>query len=111
MRIGTVAWRMTVAAAASLVAVALVPGVAGAAFPGTNGDVAFVTTRADNVNIDQVDPDASDIGTSGGDLAATTALTAGSIDAEPFYSPDGTEVVFSTNRTGRWAIDEIAQSD
>ena len=111
MRIGTVAWRMTVAAAASLVAVALVPGVAGAAFPGTNGDVAFVTTRADNVNIDQVDPDASDIGTSGGDLAATTALTGGSIDAEPFYSPDGTEVVFSTNRTGRWAIDEIAQSD
>ena len=34
MRIGTVAWRMTVTAAASLVAVALVPGVAGAAQDG-----------------------------------------------------------------------------
>lgn len=98
-------------AAASLVAVALVPGIAGAAFPGTNGDVAFVTTRADSVTIQQINPYGTGVGTPSGDLANTTALTAGSIDAEPFYSPDGTEVAFSSNRTGRWAIYEIAQSD
>lgn len=102
---------MTVAAAASLIAVLLVPGIAGAAFPGTNGDIAFVTTRADNVNIEQVDPYGNGVGTSSGDLSSTTELTAGSVDAEPFYSPDGTEVVFSSNRTGRWAIYEIAQTD
>ncbi len=89
----------------------VVPAVAGAAFPGTNGDVAFVATRNNNVNIQQVNPDGSGIGTSAGDLANTTPLTAGSIDAEPFYSPDGTEVVFSSNRTGRWAIYEIGQAD
>jgi len=99
------------AAAVSLGVLLLLPTVAGAAFPGTNGDVAFVTTRGDNVNIEQVDPTGSGIGTPSGDLANTTALTAGSIDAEPFYSPDGTQVVFSSNRSGRWAIYQISQTD
>src|ERR1700676_1545206 len=46
-----------------------------------------------------------------GGLANTTPLTAGSLDAEPFYSPDGTQVVFSSNRSGRWAIYQIGQTD
>jgi Tol biopolymer transport system component len=85
--------------------------LAGAAFPGTNGDIAFVTTRNNNVNIQQVNPSGSGVGTPAGDLANTTPLTAGSVDAEPFYSPDGTQVVFSSNRSGRWAIYEIGQTD
>jgi Tol biopolymer transport system component len=103
--------RVAAAVAVVLGVLVLVPGVATAAFPGTNGDIAFVTTRGDNVAIEQVDPGGSGVGTSTGDLSNTTALTAGSVDAEPFYSPDGTEVVFSSNRTGRWAIYEIAQTD
>jgi Tol biopolymer transport system component len=101
---------------AAVMAVALgvvltVPVVAGAAFPGTDGVIAFVTTRNNAVAIDQVNPNGSGLGTSSGDLANTTGLTQGSVDAEPFYSPDGTEVVFSSNRTGRWAIYEIGQTD
>ena len=88
-----------------------VPAVAGAAFPGTNGDIAFVTTRNNNVNILQVNPDGAGIGTSAGDLSNTTVLTNGSVDAEPFYSPDGTQVAFSSNRSGRWAIYLVGQTD
>ena len=96
----------------SLGIVITVPVVAGAAFPGTNGVIAFVTTRDNAVAIDQVDPNGPGIGTSAAaDLANTTQLTQGSVDAEPFYSPDGTEVVFSSNRSGRWAIYEIGQTD
>jgi Tol biopolymer transport system component len=87
------------------------PLPAGAAFPGSNGVVAFVTTRGNNVTIQQVNPNGSGIGTPAGDLANTTALTGGSIDAEPYYSPDGTQVVFSSNRSGRWAIYDITQTD
>ncbi len=97
--------------AASLGALVLLPSVAGAAFPGTNGDIAFVTTRGNNVAVDQVDPTGSGVGTPSGDLSNTTPLTAGSVDSEPFYSPDGTVVVFSSNRTGHWAIYEISQAD
>ena len=89
----------------------VVPTVAGATYPGGNGDIAFVTTRGSNVNILQVNPNAPNIGTSAGDLAATTPLTAGATDAEPFYSPDGTQVVFSSNRNGRFGIFTVAQSD
>jgi len=88
----------------------VIPTVAGAAFPGTNGVIAFVTTRNNAVAISQVDPRKAD-GTSSGDLAATTPLTNGSTDAEPFYSPDGTTLAFSSNRSLHWAIYTIAQSD
>jgi Tol biopolymer transport system component len=107
----TVSARVIVVIAAALGTLALLPSVAGAAFPGTNGDIAFVTTRGDNVAIEQVNPNASDVGTSSGDLDNTTQLTAGSVDSEPFYSPDGTQLVFSSNRTGHWAIFQISQTD
>src|SRR5271165_5820918 len=78
-----------------LAAGALIAGAtpALAAFPsgpgGGNGDIAFVSTRNNAVAIDQVNPNASNLGTSSGDQSATTALTNGSVDSEPFYSPDG----------------------
>ena len=107
----TISLRVAEAAVASLGILVVSANVVGAAFPGTNGDVAFVTTRGDTVAIEQVDPTGTGVGTSSGDLANTTDLTAGSVDSEPFYSPDGTEVVFSSNRTGRWAIFEVSQTD
>ncbi len=87
----------------------VVPSAA-AAFPGANGDIAFVSTRSNNIAIYQVDPSGSGIGTSSGDQSNTTPLTNGAIDAEPFYSPDGNTVFFSSDRSGHWAIYSIPQS-
>ena len=97
--------------AASAAAVLLVPAVAGAAFSGSNGKIAFVSSRNNTVAVQQVDPGVAD-GTAGGDLTATTQLTVGSVDAEPFYSPDGTKVTFSSNRSGSvWSIYVMDPSD
>lgn len=106
MRIGRAA---IVAGAASLLAGVAITAAppAGATFPGGNGKVAFVTTRAGGgaPAIFQVDPDAPAVGTPAGNVAATTQLTgASNVDAEPFYSPDGATVLFSSNRSGRFAI-------
>jgi Tol biopolymer transport system component len=88
----------------------LIPA-ANAAFPGANGDIAFVSTRDNNVAIDQVDPNGAGVGTESGDQSNTTPLTNGAPDAEPFYSPDGTTVYFSSSRSGsHWAIYSILQS-
>lgn len=89
---------------------------AAAAYPGANGDIAFVSTVNNNAAIYQVNPDyvgaaGAGLGTAAGDAAATTGLTTGAVDAEPFYSPTGDEVFFSSDRAGgHWAIYEIAQS-
>ncbi len=84
---------------------------ASAAFPGANGDIAFVSTRNNNVAIYQVDPSGTGIGTLSGDQSNTAPLTNGAPDAEPFYSPDGTTVFFSSSRSGsHWAIYSIPQS-
>jgi hypothetical protein len=88
---------------------------AGAAFPGADGDIAFVSTRSDTTAIYQVNPNyvgaaGAGLGTPTGDAAATTGLTVGAVDAEPFYSPDGSRVFFSSDRSGHWAIYDIAQS-
>ena len=81
-----------------------------AAFPGSNGDIAFVSTRSNNVSIYQVSPFGTGIGTTTGDQSNTTPLTNGAPDAEPFYSPDGNTVYFSSARSGDWAIYSIDQS-
>jgi Tol biopolymer transport system component len=105
----------TLCGAATLV-VATDPAAFGA-YPSYNGDIAFASTRNNNVAIYQVNPGAApvgtatgDIGTSSGDQENTTELTAGATDAEPFYSPDGKTVYFSSDRTNNWEIYSIAQS-
>ncbi len=83
---------------------------AAAAFPGANGDIAYVSTRNNTVAIYQVNPSGTGVGTSSGDQSDTTPLTNGAVDAEPFYSPDGDTVFFSSDRSGHWAIYSIPQS-
>ncbi|HXQ75062.1 MAG TPA: hypothetical protein VN791_01100 [Acidimicrobiales bacterium] len=89
---------------------------AGASYPGADGDIAFVSTRNNNEAIYQVNPNyvgapGAGLGTVAGDAAATTGLTAGAVDAEPFYAPDGALVFFSSDRSrGHWAVYDIAQA-
>lgn len=82
-------------------------GVAQAAFAGYNGLIAFSSTRANLAqdttggNLWQVNPvKVMATGASAPtDVAATTELTASKADDQaPFYSPDGTKVVFFSNR-------------
>jgi Tol biopolymer transport system component len=89
---------------------------AGAAFTGANGPIAFVSTRTNGGSfggIFQVNSQSSGLGTPSGDQSATTGLTNGGsgsgIDAEPFYSPSGGTVFFSSNRdtAGHWVIYDI----
>src|SRR5580658_10408710 len=76
---------------------------ADASYPGANGDIAFVSTRNNNEAIYPVNPNyvgapGAGLGTAAGDVVATSGLTSGAIDAEPFYSPDGDQVFFSSDR-------------
>jgi|GEM_PF-2555453 len=97
--------------ATALGTVLMVPGVAGAAFSGFNGTVAFVAVTHHTVAIHQVDPALAD-GTASGDHTATSGLTAGPVDAEPYYSPDGTRVAFSSDRSGStWSVYVGARAD
>jgi Tol biopolymer transport system component len=105
------------ASAATVVAAAVstlwVVPVAEAAYPGTNGDVAFSSTRNNDIAIYQVDPADPNIGTASGDASATSELTLGAGDVEPFYSPDGNGVYFSSDRdtAGDYAIFSIPAND
>ncbi len=91
--------RVVVAGAASAGALVLLSGVAGAAFPGLNGPIVFQSTRGASAS---------------GCLYGSTSelfvkLTSppfsvpqldctGSTDQHPFVSPDGSEVIFASNR-------------
>jgi hypothetical protein len=97
-------------------AVALAPA-AGAAFSGNNGPVAFASTRLSEGSfggIFEVNSQASGLGNASGDQSATTGLTNGDngagTDAEPFFSPDGGTVFFSSSRdaSGKWVIYDIS---
>jgi Tol biopolymer transport system component len=92
---------------------------ANAAFTGNNGPVAFVSTRLNEGSfggIFEVNSQASGLGNANGDQSATTGLTNGDngagTDAEPFFSPDGETVFFSSNRdaSGKWVIYDISTS-
>lgn len=90
-------------AAAALLACALAllaaPGEAGAAFPGSNGRIAFSAEGADdgNYEIFTVRPDGT------GTKRLTDALN-GDIDVDPSYSADGRKIAF--NRRGDlWIMD------
>lgn len=91
---------------------------ASATFSGSGGPIAFVSTRANGGSfggIFEVNSQASGLGNSSGDQAATSGLTNGGsgsgIDAEPFFSPGGSELFFSSNRdtAGVWAVYGISQ--
>ena len=90
---------------------------ADAAFSGDNGPVAFVSTRLSEGSfggIFDVNSQASGLGNANGDQSATTGLTNGDngagTDAEPFFSPSGGTVFFSSNRdtSGVWVIYDIS---
>jgi hypothetical protein len=90
---------------------------AAAAFAGDNGPIAFVSTRLSEGSfggIFEVNSQASGLGNANGDQAATTGLTNGDngagTDAEPFFSPSGGTVFFSSNRdaNGVWVIYDIS---
>jgi hypothetical protein len=86
--------------------------VAYAAYPTTNGDIAFSSTRNSNVALYQVNPNDPNLGSSAGDQSATSTLTLGGADVEPFYGPDGQTVYFSTDRDAAndWVIFSISQA-
>lgn len=84
------------ALAATVSLICFVP-VANAAYSGGNGDIAFSSTRNNNIAVYQVDPN-DPVGTGTEDAAATTDLTLGLGDVEPFYSQNGQTVYFSADR-------------
>lgn len=62
-----------------------------AAFPGTNGKIAFVSNRTGNSQIFSMNPD----GSGQTNLSNTTAN-----DGDPDWSPDASEIAFDSNRAG-----------
>jgi Tol biopolymer transport system component len=93
--------RAAAAAAASLGLALLVPGVAGAAFPGANGSIVYQSTASGlapcnpytSNELFQVSPSVASPTPSQVDCT-------GSTDQHAFVSPDGSEVVFASNRGG-----------
>lgn len=71
-------------------ATVLAPVAADAAFPGTNGRVVFDSSRNGAVNVYSVDPSNT------ADVRLHTTST--NIDEIPFGSPDGTRLVFRSDR-------------
>lgn len=66
-----------------------------AAFPGSNGKIAFVSGQDGNCEIYLVDPDGTGL----------TRLTSNPArEVSPAWSPDGTKIAFSTNRDGNEEI-------
>ena len=91
--------RVAIALAASCGAVVLTAGMAGAAFPAINGAIVFQSTRAasapgclygstSELFVKQVT----------GPATVSQLDCTGSTDQHPFVSPDGSEVIFASNR-------------
>jgi Tol biopolymer transport system component len=96
---GRVARRVAAAAAASVGVLVLVPGVAGAAFPGNNGSIVYQGTEA---GITPCNPYTSSelFAVPPGGGSVTQVDCDGHTDQHVFVSPDGTETVFASNRGG-----------
>jgi TolB protein len=83
------------AAALVVVALALVAAPAQAAFPGTNGKIAFASQRDGNLEIYVMNADGS----------GQTRLTNNPAnESKPAWSPDGSRIAFSSNRDGNAEI-------
>jgi hypothetical protein len=98
--LGAIRCRMWVAGALAAVGVVAVhPGAASAAFPGLDGSVIYQSTQT---GIAPCSPFTSSelfsVSPSGGPVGQVDCN--GHTDQHPFVSPDGTEVVFSSNRSG-----------
>jgi Tol biopolymer transport system component len=88
------------AAAASLGLALLVPGAASAAFPGVNGSIVYQSTQG---GITPCNPYTSSELFQVPNVASPTPSQVdctGSTDQHVFVSPDGSEVVFASNRSG-----------
>lgn len=83
---------------AALLGAVLPAGLAGAAFPGTNGRVVWVSYRSGSANLWTVDPSTITAANPQGDAARLTQT--GFDDNTPATSPDGNRVVFTSNRGG-----------
>jgi hypothetical protein len=80
--------------------VLVVGKAASAAFPETNGKIAFTSVRDGNREIYTMNPD----GTNPARLTNSSTNGPESDDDEPAFSPDGTKIAFLSHRTGN---DEI----
>lgn len=90
--------RVVGAAAASTGVLLLLPGVAGAAFPAINGPIVFQSTRQATGNSCPYSGTNELFTTSAGGGTVSQLDCTGSTDQHPFASPDGTEVLFASNR-------------
>ena len=78
--------------AAVVLAVALgAAGAAHATFSGHNGKIVFQSNRTGNADIYTMNPDGSN---------RVQLTTTPSEDVDPRWSPDGTRIVFASDRTG-----------
>jgi Tol biopolymer transport system component len=83
---------LVVSMAIGAIALAVASAPAGAAFPGTNGRVAFVSNPTGDRDILTMNPDGSGIVNVTGDPGAP------GFALEPDYSPDGTKIAFRAGR-------------
>jgi Tol biopolymer transport system component len=90
--------RVAAAVAASFGVLLLLPGVAGAAFPAINGPIVFQSTRQATGNSCPYSGTNELFTQSAGGGPVSQLDCTGSTDQHPFASPDGTEVVFASNR-------------
>jgi Tol biopolymer transport system component len=93
--------RVVVAAAASLGVLTIVPGIAAAAFPGNNGSIVFQSTTVSTAP-SCVNHTSSELFSTPPNVTNPASQPqldcTGSTDQHPFFSPDGTEVIFASNR-------------